>query len=110
MLGLMYILILPTPALPASILLATTQIISLIVNMTHQTMEESENPGKHHDDDGIINDDAKDNELEYNEDFYGFHNNQDVTSKGDWRAMMISMGFTRMWMLPARLTSYIWMR
>ena len=43
--------------------------------------EEIENLGKHQDDYVIINDDAEENGLEDDEDFYGFHNNEDVTSE-----------------------------
>ena len=43
--------------------------------------EESENQGKHHDDDGVINDDAEENVLGENEDSDGFDDNEDVTSE-----------------------------
>ena len=76
----MYIPLLPTSFLPASILLETTQIISLIVNITHQTKEDIENQGKHHDDYGTIDNDAKENVLGENEYFDGFDENENVTS------------------------------
>ena len=79
--GLRYILILPTSALPASIFLATNHIISSMVTMAQQIKEESENPGKHHDDYGIIN--AEENVLKGDKDFYGFHDNEDVASKAE---------------------------
>ena len=58
-LGLTYILLLPTLALLASILLVVTQIISYMETMAKEMKEESKNMGKHHDDDGIIDDDAE---------------------------------------------------
>ena len=73
--GLTSILLLPTLDLPAYILLAETQLISSIVTMTQPMKEESENPWKHHDYDGIINDDSKENGLEDDERFEEFHNN-----------------------------------
>ena len=83
------IFLLPTSDIPASIFLAATQLISSVVTMTQQMKEYSENLGKHHDDDGIIDDDAE---------------------KMDWGTMMILMGFVIMKMLPARLMRPIWMR
>ena len=44
-----------------------------MVTMIQQIKEESDNPGKHHDYDGIIDDDSKENGLEDNEYFDGFH-------------------------------------
>jgi len=82
-LGLTSILLLPTSALPASISSAVPQLISSIVTMTQQMKEESENQGKHHDDDGAIDDDAEENGLGDNEDFDGFDENEDVTSEAD---------------------------
>ena len=58
LLGLTYILPLPTLALPASTLLAKMKLISLVVTMSQNMKEDSDNPRKHHDDDGIINDKA----------------------------------------------------
>ena len=78
--------------------------------MTHQMKEESENMGKHHDDDGIIDDESEEHVLGYDEDFDVFHKNEDVTRKADWRTMSILMGFTRTRILPERLTRPIWMR
>ena len=46
---IIYILLLITSALSASILLAATHIFSLMVTMTQKMKEESENPEKHHD-------------------------------------------------------------
>ena len=83
MLGLTSILLLPTSALPASILLAAPQLISLIVIMTQQMKKESENQGKHHDDDGDIDDYTEENGLGDNDYFYGFDKNEDVTSEAD---------------------------
>ena len=57
------------------------QLISSIVIVIHQIKEESENQGKHHDDDGSINDDAEENGLRDNGDFDGFDDNEDVTSE-----------------------------
>ena len=57
--------------------------------MTQKMKEESENPGNHHDDDGIIDNGATDNGLEDNADF---------------------MGLTRMMMIPVRLKNTAWMR
>ena len=57
--------------------------------MTQKMKEESENPGNHHDDDGIIDNGATDNGLEDNADF---------------------MGLTRMRMIPVRLRKTSWMR
>ena len=91
-LGLTYILLLPPSSLPAYILLSETQLISLIATMPHQMREESENLWKHHDDDGIFNDDTKENGLEDDAGFYWFHKNEYVTSEDDLRAMMILMG------------------
>ena len=51
--------------------------------MTHQIKEEIDNPEKHRNDDGTINDDTEENGLEYNGVF---------------------MGFTRMGVLPEKLT------
>ena len=90
-------------------LLTATQIISSIVTMIHQIKEESENTGNHHNDDGIIDDDAKENGLEDDEDFGGFHENEDVTREADWRTMRILMGFTIMRVLPTRLKRPLWM-
>ena len=39
----------------------------------------------------------------------GFLKNEDVSRKSDWRIMVMLMGFTRMRMLPARLTRPTWM-
>ena len=74
-LGLTPIILLPTSALPASISLAATQLISLMVTMTQKIKEESENLGKHQYYDVIINDDAEENGLEDDEDFDGFREN-----------------------------------
>ena len=50
--------------------------------MTQRMKEYSDNLGKHHDDDdGIIGGDAKENGMEDDEYFDGFHNNEDVISK-----------------------------
>ena len=109
MLGLTYILLPPTSDLPASILMSSKQIISSIVTMTQQMKEEGENPGKHHGDDGIINDDAKENGLKDDDYFDGFHKNEDVNSEADSSTMRMLMGFMIMRMLLARLTMPIWM-
>ena len=77
--------------------------------MTHYMKEDIENQGKHHDDNGTIDDYAKVNGLEEDDYFCGFHENEDVISEAYWRMMRILMGFTRMGMLPARMTSNIWM-
>ena len=58
--------------------------------MTQVTKEESENPQKNHDDYVIIDDYAEENGLEDDENFGGFHNNQDVTSDAD-KAYMDAM-------------------
>ena len=47
--------------------------------MKQKMKEESENPGKHHDDSDIIDDDAEENGLEDGEGFDGFHKNDYVT-------------------------------
>ena len=78
--------------------------------MEQQTKEESKNVVNHHDDDGIINDNAEENGLEDDGDFDVFHDNEDVTRKAIWRTMNILMGFTRMRMLTERMTRPIWMR
>ena len=39
--------------------------------------------GKHHDDDGAINDEAKENGLGENDNFDGFDDNEDVASEAD---------------------------
>ena len=50
--------------------------------MKQHMKEESKNQGKHHDDDyGAINNDTAKNGLGENEDFDGFYENEDVTSK-----------------------------
>ena len=49
--------------------------------MKQQMKEDIENKGKHHDDDGAIDDDAEENGLGDNEDFDGFDENEDVTSE-----------------------------
>ena len=49
-----------------------------MVNMTRQMEEESENPGKLHDDDGAINE-----WLGNDEDFYGSDENEVVTRESD---------------------------
>ena len=76
--------------------------------MTQKMKEDSDNPGMHHDDYGIIDDDVEKNGMKENEDFDGFHENEDVTSEDDWRAMRILMGFARMRILPERLARPIW--
>ena len=81
--GFKYILLLTTLELPASILLVATQIISPTGTMSHQMKEYSENPGKHHDDDGIIKNDSEENGLEDDGGFDGFHENYDGTSDAD---------------------------
>ena len=45
--------------------------------------EESENPGKHHDDEGAINDDAEENGLGDDDNFDNFDDNEDVTREAD---------------------------
>ena len=50
-----------------------------MVTMTHHMRGESENRGKHHDNDGAINDDARKNGLGYNEDFDSFDKSEDFT-------------------------------
>ena len=82
-LGLTYILLLPTSALTSSISSVVPQLISSIVITTQQMKEENDNQGTHHDDDGAIDDDAEENELGENEDFDGFDKNEDVTSEVD---------------------------
>ena len=101
--GLASIIPLPTSSLHASIFLAVTQLIYLIVTMIQQMKEYSENLGKRHYDDDTLDDDAEKNLLEENEDFYEFHDNEDVTNEADWRKMRILMGFAKMGMLPERL-------
>ena len=61
--------------------------------MIQQMKEESDNPGKQNGNYGIIDDYAKENWMEDDEDFDGFQENKDVTSKADWRTMGILMGF-----------------
>ena len=55
--------------------MAETQLISLIVTMAQKIKEESENPWKHHDYDGAVDDEAEENGLEDDERFEEFHNN-----------------------------------
>ena len=74
---------------------AANQLISSIVTMTQQMKKEVENPGKHHDDDGIFDDDDAKNGLEDDEYFDGFHNNEDVTSKADQTYMGVLNKLTR---------------
>ena len=88
-LGLISILLLPTSDLTTSILLEMNQLISSIVIMTQQIKEKSENPGKHHDYYGDIDDDTKGNGL---------------------GGMRVLMGLMRISMLPSRLMRTIWMR
>ena len=52
-----------------------------MVTMVQHMKEESENPGKQHDDDGIIYYDAEENVLGDDEYFHGFDDNEDATSK-----------------------------
>ena len=54
-----------------------------MATMTHNIKEESDNTGKHHDDDGTIDDDKEENGLGDDEDFDGFDKNEDVTSETD---------------------------
>ena len=54
-----------------------------MVTMKQQMKEDSDNPGKQHDDDGAINDDAKEDGLGGNEYFSGFEENEVVISKAD---------------------------
>ena len=72
------IILLPASALPATILLTATQIVSSMMTMPHQMKSENENPGKHHDDYG--NEEIGLGENEY---FNGFDENEYVTSKDD---------------------------
>ena len=51
--------------------------------MPQQMKEYSDNMGKQHDDDGIINYDADENGLEDDEDFDIFNENEDVTREAD---------------------------
>ena len=88
-LGLISILLLLTSDLTTSILLEMNQLISSIVIMTQQIKEKSENPGKHHDYYGDIDDDTKGNGL---------------------GGMRVLMGLMRISMLPSRLMRTIWMR
>ena len=55
----MSILIISTSAVPVYILLAANQLISSVVTMKQKMKEEGENLGNHHDDDGILDNDAK---------------------------------------------------
>ena len=81
--GLMSILLITTSDLAVSILLTANHIVSSIVTTTKNMKEENENQGNHHDDDGIINYEAEENGLEDDQDFYEFHNNEDVTSEDE---------------------------
>ena len=89
--------------------MGATQLISSIMTMTQQMKKESENPGKYHYYDGVINDDAKKMDWRTMKIFYGFQNNEDVTINSGWRKMDILVGFMRMRMLPARMMRTIWM-
>ena len=80
-LGLTYILLLSTAALPASISSAVHQLISSIVIMTQKMKKDIENQWKHQNDGGAINDEAEENKLGENKDFDGFDKNEDVTSE-----------------------------
>ena len=51
--------------------------------MKYQNKEYRENQGKHHDDDGAVDDDAKENGLGGDDNFDGFDENEDITSKAD---------------------------
>ena len=77
--------------------------------MAQYINEDSENPGKKHDDDGIIDDDSKENGLEEDEDFDGFHKNEDIISEFDWSTKRNLMGFTILMILPARMKRTICM-
>ena len=66
----------------------TPELVNLVtprvaMRVTQQIKEESENPWKHHDYDGAVDDDAEENGLEDDEDFYGFEENEYVTSEAD---------------------------
>ena len=69
--------------------------------MTQQIKEESENPWKHHDYDGAVDDDAEENGLEDDEDFYGFEENEYVTSEADKVYMYVLNNITGRKMLPS---------
>ena len=73
--GLTYILLLPTSVIPTSILLSDTRLASSMATMTHNMKEDSYNTGTHNDDDSVINDDAEENGLGDNHDFDGFDYN-----------------------------------
>ena len=66
----------------------TPELVNLVtprvaMRVTQQIKEESENPWKHHDYDGAVDDEAEENGLEDDEDFYGFEENEYVTSEAD---------------------------
>ena len=69
--------------------------------MTQQIKEESENPWKHHDYDGAVDDDAEENGLEDDEDFYGFEENEYVTSEADKVYMDVLNNINGRNMLPS---------
>ena len=79
----MYIPLLFTSELSASILLASIKLISSMVTMIHQMKEAIENLRKYHDDDDTINDDSEENGLEEDDNFDVFHKNLDVTTEAD---------------------------
>ena len=54
-----------------------------MATITQQRNGYSDNTENHHGEDEIVDDDAEENVLEGDEDFYGFHENEDVTSKAD---------------------------
>ena len=71
----MYIPLLITSELSASILLASIKLISSMVTIIQKMKEVIENLGKHHDDDDTTNDDAEENGLEDDDNFDVFHKN-----------------------------------
>ena len=88
-LGITYILLLSTSALPRYIFLSETHLISLMVTMTQNLKGESDNLGKYH---------------------YLIAPFMMTLRKMYWGNMSIFMGLTIMRMLPASLTRHKLMR
>ena len=63
--------------------------------------KERDNTGKKYDDDGTIDDGAKENVLRDNKYFYGFDENEDVTSGADNAYMDVLNKLTCSGMLPS---------
>ena len=86
--------------------LLTLELVNLVIprvamRVTQQIKEESENPWKHHDYDGAVDDDAEENGLEDDEDFYGFEENEYVTSEAYKIYMDVLNNITGRKMLPS---------